>query len=116
MEVLPWVFSSGWASGINGYAVVLLLGLFGRFFGADGVPPALERTDVLVAAAVLFVVDAVADKVPYVDSVWDAVHTAVRPTIGAVLGVLLAGEAPTPDEMNRNVDEAIRVFFAAYGP
>ena len=27
MEVLPWVFSSGWASGINGYAVVLLLGL-----------------------------------------------------------------------------------------
>ena len=93
MEVLPWVFSSGWASGINGYGVVLLLGLFGRWGGADGVPPALERTDVLVAAAVLFVVDAVADKVPYVDSVWDAVHTVIRPAIGATVGVLLADQA-----------------------
>jgi hypothetical protein len=93
MEVLPWVFSSGWASGINGYAVVLLLGLFGRWGGADGVPPALERTDVLVAAAVLFAVDVVADKIPYVDSVWDAVHTVIRPAIGATLGVLLADQA-----------------------
>ena len=70
MEVVPWVFTSGWASGINGYAVVLLLGLMGRFLGMDGVPSALERTDVLIAAAVLFTVDAIADKIPYVDSVW----------------------------------------------
>jgi hypothetical protein len=97
MEVLPWVFSSGWASGINGYAVVLLLGLFGRA-GVDGVPAALERTDVLVAAAVLFLLDTVADKIPYVDSVWDAVHTVIRPAIGAALGVLLAGEAGTLSE------------------
>ena len=90
---LPWVFSSGWASGINGYAVVLLLGVGGRFFGVSGVPPALERTDVLIAAAVLTVIDVIADKVPYLDSLWDTVHTAIRPTIGAVLGVLLAGHA-----------------------
>ena len=93
MEVIPWVFSSGWASGINGYAVVLLLGLLGRFTPADGVPPALERTDVLIAAAVLTLLDLVADKVPYLDSAWDVVHTAIRPAIGAAVGALLAGEA-----------------------
>lgn len=93
MEVVPWVFTSGWASGINGYAVVCLLGLMGRVFGLDGVPPALERTDVLVVAGILFAVDAVADKIPYVDSTWDTVHTVIRPTIGAVLAALIAGDA-----------------------
>ncbi len=92
MEILAWVFSSGWASGISGYGVVLILGLAGRLFGADGVPAGLERTDVLVAAAVLFVVDLVADKIPYVDSVWDAIHTVIRPAIGATVAALLAGE------------------------
>jgi hypothetical protein len=95
MDVVPWIFSSGWASGLNGYAVVLLLGLFGRFAGADGVPSALERTDVLVAAAVLTVLDLVADKIPYLDSVWDAVHTVIRPVIGGAVGALLAGQAST---------------------
>ena len=93
MEILAWVFSSGWASGISGYAVVLILGLAGRVFGADGVPPGLERTDVLVAAAILFVVDLVADKIPYIDSVWDAVHTVIRPAIGATVAALLAGQS-----------------------
>ena len=93
MEILAWVFSSGWASGISGYAVVLILGLAGRLFGADGVPPGLERTDVLVAAAILFVVDLVADKIPYIDSVWDAVHTVIRPAIGATVAALLAGQS-----------------------
>jgi hypothetical protein len=41
----------------------------------------------------LFAVEFVADKIPYVDNVWDAVHTAIRPTLAAVLGALLAGEA-----------------------
>jgi hypothetical protein len=98
MDVLPWVFSSGWASGINGYAVVLLLGLLGRFAGTDGVPPALERTDVLIVAGLLCALDLVADKIPYVDSVWDAVHTAIRPAIGAAVGALLAGQAGSLNE------------------
>jgi hypothetical protein len=93
VEILAWVFSSGWASGISGYAVVLILGLAGRVFGAAGVPAGLERTDVLVAAAVLFVVDLVADKIPYLDSVWDAVHTVIRPAIGATVAALLAGQS-----------------------
>lgn len=98
MELLPWVFTTGWASGINAYLVVLILGLVDRFATLSQIPDALARTDVLVAAGVLFLVDAVADKVPYVDSTWDAVHTAIRPTIGAVLGLLLAGDASSLEQ------------------
>ncbi|MEV7600238.1 DUF4126 domain-containing protein [Kitasatospora sp. NPDC089797] len=94
MTVLPLIFTSGLASGINAYAVVLLLGLLGRFAGADSVPHALERTDVLIAAALLFLLEAVADKIPYVDTVWDAVHTVIRPVAGAVVGVLIASNDP----------------------
>ncbi|MFD0271470.1 DUF4126 domain-containing protein [Streptomyces sp. NPDC127106] len=93
MSVLPLVFTSGWASGINAYAVVLLLGLFGAAGLTDEVPASLQRTDVLVVAGVLFLCEAVADKIPYVDSVWDAVHTVVRPVAGAVVGALLAGQS-----------------------
>jgi Domain of unknown function (DUF4126) len=94
-DLLPWVFTSGWASGVNAYAVVLMLGLLGRFAGVDAVPPALERSDILIGAAVLYLLEFVVDKIPWLDSTWDAVHTAVRPTIGAALGLLLAGEAGT---------------------
>lgn len=91
MSVLPLVFTSGWASGINAYAVVLLLGLMGATGASDEVPLSLQRTDVLVIAAVLFLCEAVADKIPYVDTVWDMVHTVVRPLAGAVVAALLAG-------------------------
>ncbi|MFI8099849.1 DUF4126 domain-containing protein [Streptomyces sp. NPDC086023] len=93
MSVLPLVFTSGWASGINAYAVVLLLGLFGATGLTDEVPESLQRTDVLVVAGVLFLCEAVADKIPYVDSAWDAVHTVIRPVAGAVVGALLAGQS-----------------------
>lgn len=92
MSVLPLIFTSGWASGLNAYAVVLLLGLFGRAGVAEEVPGALQRTDVLIAAGLLFLIQAVADKIPYVDTVWDAVHTVVRPVAGGVIAALLAGE------------------------
>ena len=93
VELLPLVLTSGWASGVNAYATVLLLGLLGRYAGLDAVPAGLERTDVLVAAAVIYALEFVTDKIPYVDSTWDAVHTAIRPTVGAVIGLLVAGEA-----------------------
>lgn len=97
-ELLPLAFTSGWASGVNAYATVLLLGLLGRFGGVEAVPSGLERTDVLVAAGVLYAVEFIADKVPYVDSTWDAVHTAIRPTIGAGIALLIAGDAESLDQ------------------
>lgn len=93
VSVLPLVFTSGWASGINAYAVVLLLGLFGATGVSDDVPQTLQRPEVLIAAGVLFLCEAVADKIPYVDSLWDSVHTVVRPLAGAWVGALLAGQS-----------------------
>ncbi len=92
---LPWVFSTGWASGVSGYLAVLQLGVLERFFDADAVPQALGRTDVMVAAALMYAVEFVTDKIPFVDSAWDTVHTLVRPTIGVALGLLLVGDAGT---------------------
>ncbi|MDI5964435.1 DUF4126 domain-containing protein [Streptomyces sp. SL13] len=93
MSVIPLIFTSGWASGINAYAVVLVLGLFGRFGHEAAVPPTLERWDVLLVAGALFLCEFVADKIPYVDSFWDAVHTFVRPVVGGAIGTLMAHHA-----------------------
>jgi uncharacterized membrane protein len=91
MEVLPLAFTGGWASGINAWATVLMLGLLGRFAGVEGVPAGFERTDVLIVMAVLAVAELVADKIPYLDSAWDAVSTFIRPIAGATIGALIAG-------------------------
>ncbi|HVB41082.1 MAG TPA: DUF4126 domain-containing protein [Streptosporangiaceae bacterium] len=87
------IFTSGWASGINPYAVALLMGLLGRYAHIAAVPPTLQRTDLLVAAGALFAIQFVADKVPYLDSASDLVHTAIRPVLGGAIGVLMAGHA-----------------------
>ena len=98
MESLPLVFSSGWASGVNAYLVVLVLGVADRVGDLGEVPDVLGRWDVLAVAAFLYAMEFVADKIPYVDSTWDIVSTAIRPTAGAVIGVLLAGEADSLDQ------------------
>jgi hypothetical protein len=95
MEAFPLAVTTGWASGVNAYACVLILGLLGKFAGAGDVPHALTTTPVLVAAGVLFAFEFVADKIPYVDSAWDAVSTVIRPTIGAILAAMMSGEAST---------------------
>ena len=98
MDALALAFSSGWASGINAYLVVLVLGIADRVGDVQSIPDGLGRTEVLAAAGVLFAIEFVADKVPIVDSGWDAISTVVRPTIGAVVGVLIAGEADSLDQ------------------
>lgn len=98
MELLPAVLASGWASGINAYLCVVMLGLLGRIGGIEAVPEALTRTDVLIVAGVLCLLEFVTDKIPYVDSIWDAISTAIRPTAGAVIGLLIAANAPSLDQ------------------
>lgn len=95
MTTIPLVFTSGWASGIDAYAVVLIMGLLGRYGHYGAVPPLFERTDVLIAAGVLFALHFVADKVPYLDSASDIVHTVIRPVLGGATGALLAAHAHT---------------------
>lgn len=91
MDLVALTFASGWTSGINAYGTVLVLGLLGRFAGLADVPIGLQRTDVLVAVAVLAAVEFFADKLPYLDSIWDAISTFIRPIVAAVIGALIAG-------------------------
>ncbi|HEV7721734.1 MAG TPA: DUF4126 domain-containing protein [Iamia sp.] len=73
-----------WSSGISMYFVAAVLGISGR---ADWIesPEWLMQPWVIGVALALFVVELVVDKIPWLDSAWDAVHTALRPTAGGIL-------------------------------
>src|SRR4051794_39821531 len=103
MGTLAFVFSSGWASGLNCYLVVLVLGIADRVHDTEQVPNVLARWDVLAVAGFLYAMEFVADKIPYIDSTWDAVSTAIRPTAGAVVGALLAGQVPEDTSLDQIV-------------
>lgn len=93
-DVLGLVAGSGFAAGLNLYATVLLLGLFGRWVDPGVVPEVLTSTPVLLAAGSLTAVEFVADKVPWFDSVWDTVHTVVRPVGAGLLAAVLLDGGP----------------------
>jgi len=99
VESLALAFSSGWASGVNSYLVVLVLGLAERYGSFEELPDFLGRWEVLAVAAFLYAFEFVADKIPYVDSAWDAVSTVIRPVVGGVVGALIAGESTDLTEM-----------------
>jgi len=99
VDLLPLVGASGLASGINAYVVIVTLGLLGRFGGVDSVPEVLQSPLVLAIAGAMVVVEFVADKVPYVDSLWDGISTVIRPAVGAALGYLLADEAGSESQV-----------------
>jgi hypothetical protein len=86
------VAGAAWAAGVNLYAVVALLGIYGRT-GIGDVPEVFTRTDVLAIALVLFALEFVVDKVPYLDSLWDVIHTAIRPLGAFGIALLLTGDA-----------------------
>ena len=76
-------------AGINLYATVALLGLTSRFGWVD-LPPqyrVFDNTWIITAASALYLVEFVADKIPWFDSVWDALHTVIRPVGGAAIAV-----------------------------
>ena len=92
MDLVPTLISSGWASGVNAWATVLVLGLMGRAgIGTEAVPEQLTEAPVLAFAGIMYVVEFVADKVPLFDSVWDLGQTLIRPAIGAWVGYEFAG-------------------------
>ena len=97
----------GFVSGIRLYSTILAIGL-GIRFGFLDVPSALEHLEVLAAtpvlavAATLYTVEFVADKIPFVDSIWDVIHTVIRPVGAAIVGMTAIGP----------VDPAIKLAVA----
>ena len=76
--------ASSWSSGISMYLVFAVLGIGGRLDWVDS-PAFLQKPWVIAAASAMFVVELIVDKISYVDSTWDAVHTFLRPLAGAWL-------------------------------
>jgi hypothetical protein len=90
-QLIPLAF----ASGLNIYATVAVLGLCQHFHLVD-LPPqfhAFDHPAIIGIALVMYLVEFVADKIPWFDSVWDAVHTVVRPIGGALVAVNTIGHA-----------------------
>ena len=88
------------AAGINLYATVAILGLTSRY-GWVTLPPQYQVFDnnwIIGTALVLYAVEFVADKIPWVDSMWDAVHTVIRPIGGAAIAVATLGEESAATE------------------
>src|SRR4051812_354196 len=90
------------AAGLNLYATVAILGLASRY-GWVALPPqyqVFDNTWIIGGALALYAIEFVADKIPWVDSVWDAVHSVVRPVGGAAIAVATLGDAsPTVETL-----------------
>ena len=96
LQTLGFALGTSFASGLNLYATVAAAGLLQRF-GVITLPPSLQvlaHPAVLAIAIAMFVVEFVADKIPFVDSVWDAVHTFIRPPAAAILAYSAFGSVP----------------------
>src|ERR1700756_4949742 len=87
VETLGLALGAGFSSGLNLYATVATLGLLQRF-GVVHLPASMQVLShpwVLGIAIALYAIEFLADKIPYVDTVWDAIHTLIRPPAAALL-------------------------------
>jgi hypothetical protein len=96
LETLGFALGTSFASGLNLYATVAAAGLFQRL-GIVQLPDTLQvlaNPFVMGIAVTLFLIEFIADKIPYVDSAWDAVHTFIRPPAAAVMAYSAFGSIP----------------------
>ena len=87
ISTLSLALGTAWTSGINLYATVSVLGLLQKF-GAVKLPGGLDVLDnwwIIGVAGGLYAVEFFADKIPYVDSIWDVIHTFIRVPAGAIV-------------------------------
>jgi hypothetical protein len=87
-STLSLALGTAWTSGINLYATVTVLGLLQKFGATGKLPGGLDVLDnwwIIGVAGFLYAVEFFADKIPYVDSIWDVVHTFIRVPAGAVV-------------------------------
>ena len=102
ISVIALTMGVGWASGINLYAAVLVLGLAGSTGNID-LPAELsivENPMVIMAAGIMYFVEFFADKVPGVDTGWDTIHTFIRIPAGALLAAGAVGDVTPALELS----------------
>src|SRR6185436_2609673 len=94
LTTLAIAMGTSWVSGINLYAGVATLGLLGRFASLKlpGDLDVLTNWWIIGTAGGLYLIEFIADKVPLVDSAWDAIHTFIRVPAGAVLAATAFGD------------------------
>ena len=95
LNTLSRTLGFSFAAGVNLYATVAILGLASRYHWVD-LPEQFRIFDqnwIIGAAVVLYLLEFVADKIPWVDTIWDAVHTVIRPAGAAVIAVATIGHA-----------------------
>ncbi|HVF30855.1 MAG TPA: DUF4126 domain-containing protein [Pyrinomonadaceae bacterium] len=88
-STLSLALGSAWTSGINLYATVTILGVLQKF-GWAKLPGGLDVLDnwaIIGVAGFLYLVEFFADKIPYVDNVWDVVHTFIRVPAGVIVAL-----------------------------
>ena len=96
LQTLGFLLGASFASGLNLYATVSALGLLHRYHFIQ-LPPQLDilaHPIVLGIGIVLYVAEFIADKVPWFDSVWDVIHTFIRPPAAALLAFAAVGNVP----------------------
>lgn len=101
LQLVSLAAALGWASGLRLYAVLFAVGLVGYFDWAP-LPSGLEvlaHPAVLLASGLMLMVEFAADKIPWFDSLWDAVHTFIRIPAGALLAAGVFGEAGGASEL-----------------
>jgi uncharacterized protein DUF4126 len=95
IQTLSLALGAGFSSGLNLYATVATLGLLQRL-GVVHLPVSLQglsRPWVISIAAALYLIEFLADKIPYLDTIWDFIHTFIRPPAAALLAYAAAGGA-----------------------
>ncbi len=94
IQTIALTMGVAWASGINLYAAILVLGIMGSTGNITLPPDLMILTDplIMVAAGVMYSVEFFADKIPGVDNGWDTVHTFIRIPLGALLAAAAAGD------------------------
>jgi hypothetical protein len=98
LETIGFALGTSFASGLNLYATVATAGLLDRY-GVIHLPPSLSilsQPVVFGVALALFVIEFFADKIPFVDTAWDTLHTFIRPPAAALLAYASFAEVPEP--------------------
>jgi len=101
LQLVSLAAALGWASGLRLYLVLFVVGLAGHY-GWYPLPPGLQvltHPAVLITSGAMLVIEFVADKLPWFDSLWDGVHTFIRIPAGALLAAGVFGDAGGAEAM-----------------